>query len=134
MVEAAFGALNASPHCGKNVGKVRRCAWDPGFVGVVLRKFHDAVAIARRAGGPVVVLSDSAAVPPLLKRAYPEVRLVAPPGEPGHVNPSRAPAVRTNAMPAIFLDAADTAIDLIAVAFLSLIDSGGDDARIGDHS
>ena len=53
----------------------------------------------RRAGGPVVVLSDSAAVAPLLKRAYPEVRLVAPPGEPGHVNPSRAPAVRTNAMP-----------------------------------
>jgi len=37
LVEAAFGALNASPHCGKNVGKVRRCAWDPGFVGVVLR-------------------------------------------------------------------------------------------------
>ena len=87
LVEAAFGALNASR------------ARDPGFVGVVLRKFHDAVAIARRAGGPVVVLSDSAAVAPLLKRAYPEVRLVAPPGEPGHVNPSRAPAVRTNAMP-----------------------------------
>ncbi|CAH0365766.1 unnamed protein product [Pelagomonas calceolata] len=76
LVEAAFGALNASR------------ARDPGFVGVVLRKFHDAVAIARRAGGPVVVLSDSAAVAPLLRRAYPAVRLVAPPGEPGHVEPA----------------------------------------------
>ena len=46
LVEAAFGALNASPHCGKNVGKVRRCAWDPGFVGVVLSAIASCISVS----------------------------------------------------------------------------------------